>query len=271
MRPAEAGAGRAPAAEPGAASLSVVVPCFNAAGTLDRLIERVLGAVAGLADDWELILVNDGSADRSWERIVEWAGRDERVRGIDLTRNFGQHNALLAGIAAARMEVIVTLDDDLQSPPEEIPKLLSGLERGADVVYGAPIERNQPFHRRLASIGIRATLLALTRSGAKARVSGFRALRARVGHSIQMPRGRRVSVDALLRGATGRFAVVEVRHESRRAGRSGYTLPVLVRHAAAEITGSLPLGPIRGRNQAYAIRAVTGEARSGSARFDGAS
>src|SRR5438105_3780081 len=118
-----------------APELSIVVPVFNAEGSLAVLVRRVGDALPGL--DYELILDNDGSADRSWERICEEAEVDARVRGIHFARNFGQHNALLAGIRAARAPRIVTIDDDLQNPPEEIPKLLAKLEEGYDVVYGS--------------------------------------------------------------------------------------------------------------------------------------
>ena len=86
----------------------------------------------------EIILVNDGSRDRSWEIISELSSRFPAVRGLNLMRNYGQHNALLCGIRAAKYDVIVTMDDDLQHPPEEIPRLLEQLEQGFDVVYGAP-------------------------------------------------------------------------------------------------------------------------------------
>src|ERR671928_1542804 len=110
------------------AFLSVVVPVYNSAGTLGTLVDRVDSVFTGA--DYELVLVNDGSADDSWQRIVELSRANGHVRGLDLMRNYGQHNALLAGIRAAGGDVIVTIDDDLQNPPEEIPKLLAKLDDG---------------------------------------------------------------------------------------------------------------------------------------------
>src|ERR687883_1386764 len=131
------------------ASVSVVVPVFNSAGTLAPLVERLHTALANT--EHEILLVDDGSEDGSWARIVTLAEGDERVRGLSLARNFGQHNALLAGLRAARFDTVVTLDDDLQNPPEEVPKLLARLEEGVDVVYGRPRERRRGLWRDLGS------------------------------------------------------------------------------------------------------------------------
>src|SRR5215831_2936237 len=117
--------------------VSVIIPVFNAEQTLGPLLER-LAAVRARADVREVVLVNDGSRDGSWRAIGELARRYDWVRGLNLMRNYGQHNALLAGIRAARHDVIVTMDDDLQNPPEDIHKLVTKLDDGFDVVYGTP-------------------------------------------------------------------------------------------------------------------------------------
>src|SRR4051794_17000701 len=119
-------------------SLSVVVPVYNSQNSLRILASRLQTVLDAHTSAYEVILVNDGSQDQSWEVIRELASRYSWIRGIDLTRNFGQHNALLCGIRSCRNDIIVTLDDDLQNPPEEIPKLLNRLAEGFDVVYGKP-------------------------------------------------------------------------------------------------------------------------------------
>ena len=129
--------------------MSVVIPVFNSAETVAEVVRRSREVLAECASACEFVLVEDGSSDASWERIVELAGDDD-VRGIQLSRNYGQHNALLAGIRAARCEVVVTIDDDLQNPPEEIPKLLASLGPDCDVVYGEPIAKRQTPTRRAA-------------------------------------------------------------------------------------------------------------------------
>jgi glycosyltransferase involved in cell wall biosynthesis len=251
-----------------AASLSLVVPVFNSDRTLDALFDRIEAAASLLTSDWELILVNDGSEDGSWERIAMRARRDPRVRGVDLTRNFGQHNALLAGIAASSKQVIVTLDDDLQNPPEEIGKLLAALTPDLDVVYGTPIEKRHPRHRRVSATTVRSLLRAINRSEAPAMVSSFRAIRGSLRGRLGSEHGRRVSLDTKLRRITDRFGAVPVRHDERDIGRSNYTLPMLFRHAAIEVAHDVPAFFRPETGPSYEVRRVTGEAAAGIAEPD---
>src|SRR5438270_7208887 len=132
-------------------NISVVVPVFNGSSSLPELVSRLQPVLHDLCENYEVILVNDGSEDGSWETITRLTAEHVWMHGIDLMRNYGQHNALLCGIRAARHEIVVTLDDDLQHPPEELPKLLSQLQSGFDVVYGAPQQQQHGFWRDLAS------------------------------------------------------------------------------------------------------------------------
>src|SRR5260370_6022009 len=120
-----------------AESISVVVPVYNSEASLPLLIQR-LEPVLKEFQSAEVILVNDGSHDGSWAVVEDLAARFDIVRGINLMRNYGQHNSLLCGIRSARGRVIVTMDDDMQNPPEEIPVLVAKLREGYDVVYGTP-------------------------------------------------------------------------------------------------------------------------------------
>ena len=117
----------APANQSPLPSLSVVVPVFNSAQTLEPLVDRLSTVLSTCSSRHEIILVDDGSKDASWDVIANVAKSRTDCRGIGLTRNYGQHNAVLAGARSARYEVIVTIDDDLQNPPEEIPTLLAAL------------------------------------------------------------------------------------------------------------------------------------------------
>src|SRR5579871_5967812 len=121
--------------------VSVVVPVYNSEGSLPLLIERLSSVLEPGVSLGELILVNDGSVDGSWKTIQQFAAKYPWVHGYNLMRNCGQHNALLCGIRAALYPLIVTVDDDLQTPPEEIPRMLLKLEEGYDVVYGTPIRQ----------------------------------------------------------------------------------------------------------------------------------
>jgi undecaprenyl-phosphate 4-deoxy-4-formamido-L-arabinose transferase len=190
-----------------------------------------------LGGQYELILVNDGSPDASWETICRLASDYHWITGIDLMRNYGQHNALLCGIRAARHEVVVTIDDDLQNPPEEIPKLLNKLEEGFDVVYGTPQKEQHGFWRDRAS---QITKLALQGSmGAETarQVSAFRAFRRDIRNAFGTYQSPYVSIDVLLTWGTTKFAAVAVRHDSRSEGVSNYSFYKLVTHALNMMTG----------------------------------
>jgi|WetSurSiteA1Bulk_404760.scaffolds.fasta_scaffold41489_2 glycosyltransferase involved in cell wall biosynthesis len=230
-------------AQPFSDSVSVVIPVYNGGFTLPELVHRLRLSLDKAVPTYEIILVNDGSHDDSWEQILSLARQFDCIRGIDLMRNYGQHNALLAGIRQARHEVIVTLDDDLQNPPEEIPKLLDRLGEEFDIVYGTPAEEK---HSALRNVASRITKLALqTTMGAEtaSKVSAFRAFRTRVRDGFADFGGPFVCLDVLLTWSTARFTSVEVRHQSREAGKSNYTVGKLMMHAINMITGfsSLPL------------------------------
>lgn len=239
------------------ASLSVVVPVFNAEGTLRELTERITAVAESLADEWELILVDDGSADRSWEQIIALGTADPRVRGIELTRNFGQHNALLAGILSSRGERVVTLDDDLQNPPEEIGKLLAALGPGADVVYGVPLDRVDPLHRQLGALAFRQAMSLIARSRSGSLSSGFRAFKGELREGLRRHRRRNAAIDPTLRKATSRFAAVGVRHQGRSVGSSNYNLRRLFRLAGTELYQALPLRRGPDPEPSYEIRRET--------------
>jgi glycosyltransferase involved in cell wall biosynthesis len=223
--------------------ISAVVPVFRSAPTLLELHRRLTETLIGLADRHEVILVEDAGGDDSWDVIERIAASDGRVRGIRMSRNYGQHNAILCGIRAARYSLIVTIDDDLQNPPEEIAKLLTRLADDVDVVYGTPEQEQHGFLRDQSS---RITKLALqtAMSAETARhVSSFRILRTRLRDAFATYGGPFVSIDVLLTWATTRFSHVTVRHEPRQAGRSNYTFRMLATHALNMMTGfsTLPL------------------------------
>jgi undecaprenyl-phosphate 4-deoxy-4-formamido-L-arabinose transferase len=152
-------------------------------------------------------------------------------------RNYGQHNALLAGIRLARGEVIVTMDDDLQNPPEEIPSLLARLAEGFDVVYGTPRAMQHGLWRNAASRFTKLVLQSMMGAETASRVSAFRAFRTQLRDGFEGYRSPFVSLDVLLTWSTARFGHVEVRQEPRRAGESNYTFRMLVRHALNMLTG----------------------------------
>jgi undecaprenyl-phosphate 4-deoxy-4-formamido-L-arabinose transferase len=224
-------------------SVSAVVPAYNSELSLPPLVERLEPVLDAAATDYELIIVDDGSRDGTW-KVIETLARDHTwVRGVHLMRNYGQNNAVLCGIRLARNAVIVTLDDDLQHPPEEIPKLLEKLTDDIDVVFGPAARETHGLWRDLAS---QVTKLALqsAMSAPIARKAGpFRAFRTRIRDAFAGYDGPYVSIDVLLTWGTTRFAAVEVRHDARTLGKSNYTLRKLVVHTLNMVTGfsTLPL------------------------------
>jgi glycosyltransferase involved in cell wall biosynthesis len=217
--------------------VSAVVPVYNGAQSVPELISRLETTLRSVAEEFELVLVDDCSRDNSWEVIRAASARHPWISGISLMRNYGQHNALLCGIRAARFDVIVTLDDDLQHPPEEIPKLIEKLDEGYDVVYGRPLAERHGLWRDVASRVTKLVLRSAMGAETAQHVSAFRAFRATVRPALLSYQGSTVSVDVLLTWATTRFGSVVVKHSPRKFGESNYTFRKLVRHAMNMMTG----------------------------------
>ncbi len=227
---------RMPDSTEDAPALSVVVPVYNSERTLEELVTRLRAAVAG-PGGMEILLVNDGSSDRSWDAVQRLAAAYPEVRGISLARNHGQHNALLCGIRDARGGVIVTMDDDLQNRPEDVPALLARLGEGLDVVYGVPRRQQWGLMRNVASRVTKLVLQGAMGARTASMVSGFRAVRADVREAFAGYSSIFVNLDVLLTWGASRFDVVVVDHEPRRVGRSNYTFRRLVRHTFNMVTG----------------------------------
>ena len=223
--------------------ISVVVPVYRSEGTLAELHRRLVATLAPRAQLFEILFVEDCGGDRSWEVISTLAASDERVRGIRLSRNFGQHNALLCGIRAARYDLLVTLDDDLQNPPEEIPSLLAELDRGFDVVYGTPQQEQHGFLRDQASRITKIALQSAMGAETARHVSAFRAFRTQIREAFAEYRSPFVSIDVLLTWGSTRFSHLRVKHDARTIGVSNYSVRQLVTHALNMMTGftTIPL------------------------------
>lgn len=217
--------------------VSVVVPVYRSERTLTELHRRLIASLEPISSNLEIIFVEDGGGDGSWKVIQELSKRDPRVLGLCHSRNFGQHNALLTGIRAANNDIIVTLDDDLQNPPEEIPKLLALIDQGYDAVYGFPTQEQHGFLRDVASIFTKLALQAAMGAETARRSSAFRAFRTYLRNAFQEYHNPYVSIDVLLTWGTKSFASCEVRHDVRAQGTSNYTVRKLVRHAMNMLTG----------------------------------
>ncbi len=178
--------------------LSIVVPVYNSEKSLPQLAERLAAVLPGLAGQYEVILVNDGSRDDSWRVITALTEKYAWVLGIDLMRNYGQHNALLCGIRQAHYPITITMDDDLQHPPEELHFLLEKLKDGFDVIYGRPAQEQHNFLRDLASKITKIALQSAMGAETARNVSALRAFRTHLRDSFVQYLGPFPSVDVLL-------------------------------------------------------------------------
>jgi undecaprenyl-phosphate 4-deoxy-4-formamido-L-arabinose transferase len=210
--------------------LSVVIPVYNEEENLSELGRRLFATLSGLPYSYEIIFVDDGSADGSWDIINQMhQEHPELMRGLQFIRNFGQHPAIFAGFQAAQGEVIVTLDADLQNPPEEIPKLVAKLEEGYDTVGGWRETRRDSFFRRLPSAIINWLMSKVT--GVHLRDYGcmLRAYRREVIDSINQCQESTSFIPALANMFARRITEVPVKHAERTKGQSKYSLVKLIR------------------------------------------
>ena len=218
--------------------ISVVVPVFDSQESLAELVGRVLPVLVTFGNEHEVILIDDGSTDGSWSVVKHLAQCSPHVIGIRLMRNFGQHNALLLGIRRARYDVVVTMDDDLQNPPEEIPKLVAALDDGCDVVYGTPAAQASGLWRKLAGQLTRVALQqAMNGDRAVRDISAFRVFRTSLREAFATYQSPFVSIDILLAWGTSRVSSVTVRQDPRRYRASTYTFRRLVTHGLNMLTG----------------------------------
>ncbi len=208
---------------------SVVIPVYRSEQSLDFLIERLAAVLPSVCEVYEVVLVNDGSPDNSWGAIERLAKQNPWVRGINLMKNYGQHNATLCGIRAARYEVIFVMDDDLQNPPEEMPKLLAKLNEGYDVVYGVSRKRQQGWFKSLVSAFLKRAIAYIMGQHAVRDIGAFKAFRADLRKSFDTFNGPDVLVDVLLSWGTNRFASVMVEEAPRTVGKSNYNLAKLIK------------------------------------------
>ena len=216
---------------------SVVVPVYNSAKSLPLLVKRLRPALDQIATKYELILVNDCSQDNSWEIITKMVKDNPWVVGINLRRNYGQHNALLCGIRTAKYDYTITMDDDLQHPPEEIHKLLDGLDIGVDVIYGIPNKLPHASWRNFFSKYAKLILARVIGIARVRNISSFRAFHTNLRDSFANFNSPDVIIDALLSWGAMRFSTVVVNESPRVEGKSNYNFFKLIKMGMLILTG----------------------------------
>ena len=234
-----------PLSEPTPApEISVVIPVFNEEDNLRELGERLVRTLTAMGRPYEIIFVDDGSTDRSWQLLTDLNGHyPQNIRALQFHRNFGQHQAIFAGFQAAKGKVMVTLDADLQNPPEEIPRLVAKLDEGYDTVGGWRENRQDSIFRRLPSQLVNTVMSRVT--GVKLRDYGcmLRAYRRSVVDSINQCQESSSFIPALANLFAQRVAEIPVGHAERERGTSKYSLIKLLRLNFDLMTGfsNLPI------------------------------
>ena len=222
-------------------NVSIVVPVYKGETFIEPLVAELSRTLPTFAGKYEIILVNDGSPDNSWQTIRRLTSEYPCVRGIRMMRNYGQHNATLCGVREARYEVVVTMDQDLQHPPAEIPSLLAKLDEGYDVVYGSPRKLPQGLWRNLMTAAIKWILAKVIGLPAVQNVSAFRAFRTHLREAFVNFQNPSLIIDVLLSWGTTRFTSVQV--NIPQAEQTNYNFRMLVRAATLILIGysTLPL------------------------------
>jgi undecaprenyl-phosphate 4-deoxy-4-formamido-L-arabinose transferase len=210
--------------------VSIVVPIYNEEGNIDLLLGRLLKTMDGLDKSYEVIFVNDGSKDKSMAVLTKaYKAHPDKIRVVDFQRNFGQHKAVMAGFEESSGKAVVTLDADLQNPPEEIPKLLDLIDKGYDCVGGYRLDRQDSFFRRYASrlvnkLRARVTNIHMTDEGCM-----LRAYNRELVDIMLSAQGAAVFIPALAYSYASKPTEVAVEHAARHSGESKYHLFDLVR------------------------------------------
>jgi len=225
--------------------VSIVVPVFNESATLDELARRTLAAARSLDRPFELVLVDDGSRDGTTERLLALAAAHPReVVAVILNRNYGQHSAIMCGFARCHGEIVVTLDADLQNPPEEIPRLVAAMDEGADVVGTVRMNRQDTLFRRLASRTVNAVARKVTGIAMRDYGCMLRAYRRGVVQAMLQCREKSTFIPVLANAFARRAVEIEVAHAERAAGESKYSLFKLV-NLQFDLLTSMTTTPLR--------------------------
>lgn len=224
---------------------SVVIPVFRSAECLSELHERLTKVFQDISPNYEIILVDDASPDDSWRIMRQLRSQDHRVKIIQHMRNFGQHKALLCGLCHSKGDFIITMDDDLQHPPEEIPKLIAGMRDNddIDVVIGTYELKQHSWFRNLGTNVINFITSYVFSKNRNLKLTSFRIMRKSVVNELVNIRTHSPRIGQILLLITNRIVNIPVAHHPRKQGRTGYTFSRLVSDALDNIlsNSSLPL------------------------------
>lgn len=204
-------------------SISVVIPVYNSENSIAELYYRLEKVLACVTDKYEIIMVDDGSLDNSFKEMIRLNSTERNLRIICLAGNFGQQNAIMCGLRHSTGDYIITIDDDLQNPPEEIPKLLEKLGHEYDVVYGIPGIRKQYGIRNLGTVMTDLFFSIICSKPGNVKVGSFRVMKKHIVQKIISDHRSFVYITAITLRHTRNIGNVEVFHEVRKYGSSNYS------------------------------------------------
>lgn len=209
--------------------ISIISPIYRAENIVEELVRQIIKNVEPLTHDFEIVLVNDASPDHSWMKIREICRKDSRVKGINLSRNFGQHYAITAGLTYASGEWIVVMDCDLQDRPDEISKLYAKALEGWDIVYARRVERLDGFWKKMSSRAFHKAYSYLSGSKSDRTIANFGIYKRKVILEYNKMTEKARSFPSLIAYLGFKTTAIDVAHSERYEGSSSYTLSKLVR------------------------------------------
>lgn len=211
--------------------ISIVSPVYMGEKMVHELVTRVKANVSKLTDDFEVILVNDASPDQSWQMILNECAIDKQVKGINLSRNYGQPSAIAAGMEYAKGDWVVVMDCDLQDRPEEIPNLYNKAQEGYDIVLGLRVVRNDGVMKKMSSSIFNKVFSFLSGMDSDKRVSNFGIYKKAVVYQYNKMIERGETFSILMRELGYKKTTIPIQHDERLEGKSSYSLSKLVRFA----------------------------------------
>lgn len=230
--------------------ISVVIPVYNSAKWMDELVQRIHASLSGCGAEHEIILVNDGSPNTDvWPKIEEICAKDKQVLGIDLLYNSGQFVATMCGLEHASGDYVITMDDDLQHPPEELPKLISAMENGNyDCIFGVYEEAKESLFRRLGSKFTNGLVSKLYKRPKGVKSNSLRIMTKELADTISMYKTSKPQISPLIFMCTKNIGNVLVEHKARVYGKSGYSLRKLLSATFNSVinVSTLPLDIVSG-------------------------
>ena len=210
--------------------LSIIIPVFNSENILEKLINRIYKSsnVKDFPEKFEVILINDSSHDESWKKIKFLSGEFVNIKGINLIKNYGQHNAIMAGLNECTGDIIITMDDDLQHPPESIKDIYNELNKNFDACYVYYLKRQHPLWKKIISWLNNLISSYLLNKPIKIYMSSFKGFKKKILQKIIQNQESQVYLDALILKATKNISMISVPHHQRLNGDSNYSFKELV-------------------------------------------